>query len=318
MRRLRRAAVVLTAGLALLAAPLPATAELLPALPVATWTSWLPSYRNAYNPASADDCIAGRDKCALKMVKEMEARLGPLASSCSHQAVFALAYLRITQGYAWIRTTTNADGSPHYADTSGMNFVVETFAQAYIYAYDEWAAGRKPAAAWQIAFDAAKNKQVNGTGNLLLGISAHINRDLPFVLAASGLVGENGNSRKPDYDKVNELLYLLLGPLNAEEATRFDPAMNTGTGSLLDPLTFQAVELWRERAWRNAEALVNAPTSSDRALVAKQIEDTAVTQAELIRSTTRYLPPLTTTTKRDTHCSTHATTAAPLAYPFAT
>lgn len=317
MRRLRRAAIVLTVGLALLAAPLPATAELLPALPVATWTSWLPSFVHSYQPASTDDCIAGRDQCAEKMVRTMSSRLGPQASSCSHTAVFALAYLRITQGYAWIRTTKNADGSSYFADTRGMNFVVEVFAQAYVRAYDDWAAGRTPPRAWQVAFDAAARRQVNGLGDLMLGINAHINRDLPFVLAASGLVGENGDSRKPDYDKINDLLYQLTAPLNAEEAARFDASMDTGTGSLLDPMTIQAVLGWRERAWRNAEALVSAPTQAARALVAQQIEDTAVAQAEQIRATTRYLPPLTTTTKRDAYCSTHAATAAPMAYPFA-
>jgi len=315
---LRRVVVALAGCLALLAAPHgTAAAGLDAALPVTTWTSWLPSMVHEYDPASADDCTSGRDQCAVKTTRVMSSLLESLAGSCSHNAVFALAYLRISQGYAWIRNTRNSDDSPYFADTRGLNFVVEVFAQAYLHAYDEWAAGRPTPRAWQIALDAAQRKQVTGTGDLLLGINAHINRDLPFVLAASGLVSEGGTSRKPDYDKVNDLLYLLNAPINAEEAARFDPAMNTGTGSLLDPATFQAIELWRERAWRNAEALVSAQTAAQRAAVAKEIEDSATAQAELIRSTNSYLPPLTTTTKRDSYCSAHAGDAAPLAYPFA-
>jgi hypothetical protein len=37
---------------------------------------------------------------------------------------------------------------------------------------------------------------VTGSGDLLLGISAHVNRDLPFVLASLGLVAPDGTSRK--------------------------------------------------------------------------------------------------------------------------
>ena len=48
--------------------------------------------------------------------------------------------------------------------------------------------------------DAAKGRQVTGLGNLLLGMNAHINRDLPFVLYSIGLTAPDGSSRKPDHD----------------------------------------------------------------------------------------------------------------------
>lgn len=313
--RLRSSALAVVACLSVLAAP-PSVAEDSTTL-AATWSSWLPSFVEEYQPASADDCIAGRDKCAIKTAREMAGRLDRLASSCSHNAVFSLAYLRITQGYGWIRSTKNPDGSSHYADTGGMNFVVEVFARAYLHAYDEWTAGGMPPLAWQLAFDAAQHKQVTGTGDLLLGISAHINRDLPFVMAAAGLVGPDGKSRKPDFDKVNLLLYKLTAALNAEQAQRFDPAMSTGTGTMLDPAVFQAVVGWRERAWRNAEALVSARTATERELVAQRIEATAASEASLILASNSYAPPVTTTTKRDNHCAAHRYDAPPVAYPFA-
>ena len=49
-------------------------------------------------------------------------------------------------------------------------------------------------------------------GDLLLGMNAHINRDLAFVLAATGLIGPDGSSRKHDYDAVEKWLYDATAP----------------------------------------------------------------------------------------------------------
>lgn len=317
MSPLRRCALALFACFSLVLATPAATGAELEDL-VATWSSYLPAFVHEYSPSSSNDCAAGRDACAAKTVREMDDRAEPLASSCSHNAVFALAYQRISEGYVWIRDTTNPDGSPHYADRAGINFIVEVFARAYLHAYDEWAAGRPAPAAWSLAFNAARDKRVSGTGDLMLGISAHINRDLPFVVAAAGLVSPDGRSRKPDYDKVNVLLQELTKPMSAELAQRFDPGLAATGGTLLDPVAFQAIVAWRERAWRNAEALVLARTDAERALVAQRIEATAVAEGTLIMATTAYVPLLTSTKTRDSYCAGHHSDVGPLAYPFST
>ena len=50
------------------------------------------------------------------------------------------------------------------------------------------------------------SRQVTGMGNVFLGMNAHVNRDLPFVLAEIGLVKPDGTSRKADHDRVNDFL----------------------------------------------------------------------------------------------------------------
>ena len=80
----------------------------------------------------------------------------------------------------------------------------------------------------------------------------------------------------------------------------------------------QMLTTWREVAWRNAEALVNAPTPAARALVAQGIENAANTAANTILLSQAYTPPLTTTTARDAYCSVHKGDTAPIAYPFGT
>ena len=41
---------------------------------------------------------------------------------------------------------------------------------------------------------------------MLLGINAHVQNDMPFVIAALGLRNKKGGSRKPEHDLVNEVL----------------------------------------------------------------------------------------------------------------
>ncbi|MDX6643641.1 MAG: hypothetical protein QOD76_1603, partial [Solirubrobacteraceae bacterium] len=67
---------------------------------------------------------------------------------------------------------------------------------------------------------------------------------------------------------------------------------------------FQAVEAWREIAWRNAERLVSAPDAASRALVAQQIEDYAASQAQMIRASTAYSA-AQTGADREAYCAMH-------------
>ncbi len=281
------------------------------------WTSLLPSFTDAYDPTSANECVAGKPACIDKTIREMRRRFDPLGQACVHNSVFALAYLRTTQTYKWAR-----DQEGFFIDTPYVNHEDAVFAKYYFDAYDNWANGQrsKVPQAWLIALDAANGREVSGSGDLFLGMSAHVNRDLPFVLASIGLTFPDGTSRKADHDKVNQFLNAVLDPLLAEEAARFDPA----TDDARDPLllgytsTFQLLAAWRETAWRNAERLVNAPDAAARAQVAQSIEDYATGIAQTLKLADAYVPPFTTTTSRDNYCSTNKGATSPIAYTFGT
>jgi hypothetical protein len=128
---------------------------------------------------------------------------------------------------------------------------------------------------------------------MMLGMSAHVNRDLPMVLAEIGLVKPDGTSRKPDHDKVNEFLNLVIQPLIAEAAARFDPTVDDVAlnGTTMDETgIMQLLMGWREQAWRNAEAIVNAPTEAARQVVLDGIERMATVEGLLITVATAYSP----------------------------
>ncbi len=312
----RRRARVLVTGLlvAVLSGPLSGGAARAEVRYV-PWSTYLPGWTDEFVPSSDNDCVAGRNACIRHTVKELNRVLQATGTTCSHHSVFALAYTRITQTYAWAK-----DDPGYFDDVPFANHQAAVFARYYTDAWTNWRAGNRADVprAWLTAFDAAAAGTVTGTGDLLLGISAHINRDLPYVLASVGLVAPDGTSRKKDFDTVEHLLAAAIRPVTLEVAQRFDPSMDDGQDPLdaAYTLVMQVVSAARENAWRNAEALVSAPTPEARALVEAKIERDANAAAQAILVSQRYLPPLTSPRERDAHCAAHNSDSAPESYPF--
>ncbi|MBI2168744.1 MAG: hypothetical protein HYU28_04475 [Actinobacteria bacterium] len=268
------------------------------------WSSLTPTLTAGYDPTTENECKRGSVKCVDAVIREMTRRFDRLAAECDHDAVFALTYLRTTEEYR--RTIEDPN---FFSDASFVNHEDAVFAEYYFDAFDAWNHGDVAATppAWQVALAAADQRQVTGSGNLFLGMSAHINRDLPFVLAGIGLVKPDGSSRKPDHDKVNQFLNRVTEPVLAEAAQRLDPTIDDGDvpGTSLDATaTLQLVVSWREEAWRNAERLANAATALERAQVAQSIEDFAYAEAVSMRESLAY-GPLRNSADRDAYCTAH-------------
>jgi hypothetical protein len=272
--------------------------------PFVGWSALLPGLSLPYDPTGEDDCVAGRVQCVDKVIRQMTKRFEPLASSCDHDAIFALTYLRVTEEY---RRTV--EDPTFFDDTSFVNHEDVVFARYYFAAHDAWTAGRirEVPPAWRVAFDAARDRAVSANGNLLLGINAHVQRDLPFVLYSIGLVKPDGTSRKPDHDRVNQILNRVTDDVIAEIARRFDPTIDDANAptTLDDVALFQAIVSWRESAWRHAELLAQARTPAARERVAQEIEAYAAAQAKAIRTATQYLPLLGGRAARDAYCAAH-------------
>jgi Family of unknown function (DUF5995) len=265
------------------------------------WTEALPSGYLGVDTDSSDSCVAGRLTCVARVAQRLERQLSDLG--CNHNAIFSLAYARTTEMLAQVEE----QDPTFFDDTPWLNHYDATFADFYFAAWNSWQTSHSAPAAWQIAFSAADGEQVSAAGNLLLGMSAHVNRDLPFVLYEIGLVAPDGTSRKPDHDRVNQVLNMVIKPLIDEIATRYDPTVQVapGGGSLVDLLAFQLLPTWREEAWRNAERLAEAPDSAARAVVAASIEQAAAAEAVTLRSESAYAPPLTSSAARDAYCAQH-------------
>jgi hypothetical protein len=305
MRVNGRATALLITGLlvvTILAAGGPAAAEDPPFVP---WSSILPTLSSGFDPTSSNICVSGKLRCVDAVIAEMQRRFKPQAKACNHDAVFSLTYLRTTEEYRRAATTPG-----FFSDAAFVNHEDAVFARYYFDHYDHWHAGRtdKVPVAWQIAFEAADTQHVSGGGNLFLGMAAHINRDVPFVLAEIGLIKPDGSSRKPDHDKVNAFLNRVTEPLLAELARRFDPSVSSNDvpGTQVDAtVLFQLVAAWREQAWRNAERLAGAGSGLGRTVIVREIETAAANIQRTLRTQNAYRAPLQSPGPRNAFCAAH-------------
>jgi hypothetical protein len=275
----------LLATCAVAAAPSAASADIFTLNPVTDWSTLLPGLSPQYSPNDPNICNSGKPQCIDAVVKEMAKRYKPLADSCSHNALFSLLYMDVSKQVAIADRTAG-----YFQDPGFISHEDAVFASYYFNAFDAWKNGDilHTPGAWQVALDAAKNEQVQGIGNLLLGMNAHINRDLPYVLYSIGLVAPDGSSRKPDHDKVNQTLYDAYDMAIGEGARRFDPSLSQYTGASASDSGIQSVIAWREEAWRNAERLARATSDAERAAIGQQIDQAANVEAELIKAGYSY------------------------------
>jgi hypothetical protein len=279
------------------------------------WPALLPGLTDGFDPGSSNVCVSGQNSCIEAIVQEMQSRYEPLRDSCSHQALFALTYLRVTQTYLW-----SVQQPGYYPDPAWTNHAVAVFAKYYLNAFDAWTANPNSSAvpqAWRLAFNAARDGKISGAGNFFLGLNAHINHDLALAMAAAGLTGPDGTSEKRNYDNIDALLNSVTIPLIAELSARLDQSMDdTNLPLHLDAVaTGNLMFLWREQAWRNAELIASTPPGLLPGVINTTIDANSVTQATLYRTTFSYLPPLTTRVPRDAWCAAHKNDPAPLAYP---
>ncbi|WP_320672113.1 DUF5995 family protein [Patulibacter defluvii] len=244
------------------------------------WAGLLPGRPVPFRPSASPVCRDGDPRCIEVTLATMRRRLAGLAARCDHDAVFALVYLRVTE------EVRRALGAGDYRDPRWVAHQDAVFAADYYAVYDDWHAGRRARvpAAWRIAFDAADRGTVSGLGDFVLAMNAHINRDMPYMLARIGLTRPDGRSHRPDHDVFDRRLARLYRPVLDEIAARFDPsADDVDLGPVDDALARGLLSGWRAIVWRNAEALALARDPAARALVASGIERYAETQATILR-----------------------------------
>ena len=91
------------------------------------WSTSLPGWSDTYTPSSANDCTAGRSSCLGKTLKEL-ARIHDLnGQSCSHNSIFSLAYLRMTQYYGYTRDIAEIAATNRELLTAGQQAARDMF-----------------------------------------------------------------------------------------------------------------------------------------------------------------------------------------------
>jgi len=184
---------------------------------------------------------------------------------------FALLYLRTTEG---MRDASSAGefSDPGFWDRR----VIPAFADYYLSAYDAWrrSARDEVAPAWRIAFGAPASG-LTCTQLLYLGVNAHVNNDLSFVIEDLG-----PRYRYPDHRHVDDVLVHRTRPVVYPEIQRhLCPELFSET---VPADADRDILAWRQLAWDNSRLLLEAGTSRARVALAASIRRHAHDKADEI------------------------------------
>lgn len=313
MRRLTRVwFVCLAVGLGGCNGTLP-LARLAPFQVIGRWTGsqWQaigPTLGGKLDPTSINICDSGQPACMDAVVAEMSQRIAALG--CSHLAPFATMYRQVS---AEIRASADAR---RYIDPAYVVHLDAVFSTYYYHALDAWRAGRRNQVpqAWRIAFSAAENRQVSTLGDMLLGMNAHISRDLPYALATVGLRFPDGRSAVGDVIAVNKDIERATQPILAQIRAHYDPSLAPPPDlpHWVKPSEIpKIIAQWRLEAIANARDLLDAHSAADRVQVETRIDTTATLRALLIWRATAYADSARDSAPRDAYCAARTVKAHP-------
>lgn len=305
---MRRGRLVLVACLAFALSGCNGTlplAQLAPFPVIGNWTGnpWRmigPTLGGKLDLASSNICDSGQPACMDAVVAEMSQRIAALG--CSHLGPFATMYRQVS---AEIRSSADAR---RYIDPAYVVHLDAVFSTYYYHALDSWRSGRRNQVpqAWQLAFSAADNHQVSTLGDMLLGMNAHISRDLPYALATVGLRYPDGGNATADVIAVNNDIERATQPLLAQIRARYDPKLGPPPNlpHWVRPSEIpQLIAKWRLEAIANARDLLDAHSAADRVEVETRIDTTATLRSLLIWRATAYADPARDSAPRDAYCA---------------
>lgn len=250
------------------------------------WVEHLPPVAgsNEVQPGPVANCKRPKPRCIRRVVKRL--RRAQRRFGCDHRAVFATTYLVLTQTFReTLRRQPDLVADRKYLFTEDA-----LFANFYFRTLRTADRGGEVPPAWEIAFETARDGEVNAGQDMLLGINAHVQSDMPFVIAALGLRTPDGDSRKPDHDATNAVLADAYQRVVDEVERRYDPLLGTTNPDGVpvdDAAGLELVRSWRERVWRNAERLSNARSMEERRRIATEIETQAADWARGIAAPQR-------------------------------
>jgi len=223
------------------------------------------------------------------VVAEMTRRCRRLDEAMDWRAVFADAYLRTTHA------VLHATRGLVFRDPSWVVRIDVDFAERYFDAFDAWTHGRPCPSAWRLAFQSAVGKRTLVLQDVLLGMNAHINYDLPHALDATIPAGLSDGDLEPflhDHRRLNGVLAGAVDDIERDVAQKYDPALRVADallGRADEGGAAALVRVWRERVWEHFRLL---RAGGDRRLVEDHIERSAAETARILLGLRSALPPI--------------------------
>lgn len=224
------------------------------------------------------------------VIDEMTDRWRRLHRAGDWRAVFAKTYLETTEQ---ILAATRKPGL--FLNPAWIVEIDCDFAQRYFDAVDAFDRGGDCPWPWRFALQAAVRKQTFLMQDVLLGMNAHINYDLPHSLHATvprDVTAEALDAYRKDNATLNLVLSEAVGAVQTEVADHYDFALNVfdaALGKRDEEFAARLIEAWRSRAWGTFLVLRNTVAAGE---VHQLIEQSAVDNALLLLEVQRHFPSL--------------------------
>jgi hypothetical protein len=233
----------------------------------------------------------------------MHRQLARFDAAHDHRAAFLRVYATMTAAVA------DRMDQDFFLDPPWLERVAIRFAWWYFDALGRHERSDSPPPAWGYAFDIARRRQAFLLQDILLGMNAHINNDLPLVVAQ--ILRDEGDDADPvrntrrrfDHDQINRVLYLVIPEVERVTAAHYGRLilpLGRVLGTLDQALSLYGLRTWRDNVWRNAAFLLAARSDSERHRVIGMIQEDALHVAKSIERfpVLRHLRPLAPLARR--------------------
>jgi hypothetical protein len=209
----------------------------------------------------------------------MERRLKRFDAARDNRAAFLRVYRTMTNG------VRDKLGTDYFIDGAWIERVAVRFAWWYFDALDRYDRADRAPPAWAFAFDTARRRRGFLLQDILLGMNAHINNDLPLVVDQILRDEADDKSltrmirRRFDHDQINRVLNLVIPAVEHEVARHYGRLvrpLGQLVGSLDQSLSTYGLRTWRDKVWRNAQFLLAADGEAERLRVVHFIEADAL------------------------------------------
>lgn len=168
--------------------------------------------------------------------------------------------------------------SGQFEDPDWIRAYLVAFANRYRRALVDFERGNDVPAPWELSFGASYDSATLLLQDALLGVSAHINYDLPYALRSAAIDPDRPAKRR-DHDRINRVLEALVDVVQRSLADVYDAEgyrrLDRQLGSLDEAFTLIGLTEARTLAWRHAVRLTDTRSALLRRLVRWRIRTVA-------------------------------------------
>lgn len=206
-------------------------------------------------PTTIDDVLARLNQLLDESIRDGR-RIG----------YFVALYERVTSNVRHALIAGNV-----FDDGPRMEKLDVVFANRFIEAWEQHAAGQKPTDSWAAAFSRLDDPGPLVVQHLMLGMNAHINLDLGIAAATVAPTPAQLEALHADFNRINDVLARLVKMVEIQLTTICPPLSRLADLATVEERIFDfGMATSRDVAWKLAQDLVGAPRDAWPGIIARR------------------------------------------------